>query len=56
MLKFLSILPFSREKEMVSIKAFLNIIQRTTHGDIQVSKASDAQFLKIGKEIMHKIK
>jgi len=37
MLKFKSILHFSKEKEMGSIEAFLNTIKRAILGDIQVS-------------------
>jgi len=41
---------------MVLTKAFSNTIKKILHGDIQVFKVSDAQFLKIGREIAQLIK
>jgi len=44
MLKYKNILHFSKEKVMVLIKAFLNIIQRVIPGDIHASKHLNAQY------------
>jgi len=44
MLKFKSILHFSKEKVMVSIEAFSHTIRRAIPGDIQVLKRLDVKY------------